>query len=356
MDKLLHRVRGMVERGERISAADCRGLFDLHNLNDFSKLARIVRERRYGKDVLLRAAEVFEYKGEHPELFLSEMETVADPTTLELVVKPIWKGDDSVGAWLERFAAFGQHSRLVTVSLDTKFIACVLEVGEQSVGEFLTAVRELLPVWLSGSGAEVFDDRWRAEFAVGAVSSERWLAIHQVAHEIGMKTGAAITYHNGWNPDLYVAHLDTLRSLQDKTGGFQSFTPMGFHDTHPDARYLATPSGGTTLKVTAICRLFLDNIPHVVTAPNLGDPEISWTALSYGADAVDPTIYPSDLSYMDTTSSLTSDGELLVLADGSAKKERSLTLDQVEDRIYEARWNPIAVASNFERLAIEEIS
>ncbi len=57
MDKLLHRVRGMVERGERISTADCRGLFDLHNLNEFSKLARVVRERRYGKDAFYRAAQ-----------------------------------------------------------------------------------------------------------------------------------------------------------------------------------------------------------------------------------------------------------------------------------------------------------
>ncbi len=101
---------------------------------------------------------------------------------------------------------------------------------------------------------------------------------------------------------LHVAHLDMLCSLQDKTNGFQSFTPMGFTILHPDARYLATPPGGTTLKVTAICRLFLDNIPHVVTAPGLGDPEISWTALSYGADTIDAVIRPDDLTSIDNNS------------------------------------------------------
>ncbi len=298
----------------------------------------------------------FAYNGEDPELFLSEMETVAEMHLPELVVKPRWKDGDSVEGWLERFTAFGKSSRLITVSLDTRFIACVLETGEQSAGEFLKSVRTHLPVWLSGSGAELFNDAWRTRYAVDVVSSERWLAIHQAAHENGMKTGAAMTYHNGWDPDLYVAHLDMLRSLQDKTNGFQSFTPMGFHDTHPDARYLATPSGGTTLKVTAICRLFLDNIPHVVTAPGLGDPEISWTALSYGADTIDAVIRPDDLTSIDNNSGLNSDGELVVLADGSVRKENTLTLDKIEDRIYEAHWNPVAVTSNFERLVIERIS
>ena len=352
MDKLLHRVRGKVERGERISTADCRGLFDLYNLNDFSKLARVVRERRYGKDTLYRAAEVFEYRGEAPDLFFSEMETVAAPDTPELVLRLIWSKGVSADVWLEQCRAFTNTSRRVTVELDALFMAEMNEAGEKKTDEFLTALKALLPVWISGNRAELFDDTWRAAFSADAVSSERWLAVHQNAHELGMKTGASMLYHSNWNPDLYVAHLDMLRSLQDKTGGFISFVPVGFHDSSPDARYLATPSGGTTLKMTAISRLFLDNIPHIVTAPGLGDPEISWAALSYGADTVDALIRPGDRINTD----LTAGNELMVLSDGGGKKQDRLTLGQIEDRIYEAQWNPIAINSNFERLLIEEIS
>lgn len=352
MDKLLHRVRGKVERGERISTADCRGLFDLHNLNDFSKLARVVRERRYGRDALYRAAEVFEYRGEDPDLFFSEMDTVAAPDTPDLVLRLISKGGVSAEGWLERCRTFTKAPRHITAELDARFVAEIVEAGEKKAGEFLTALKSLMPVWISGNGAELFNDTWRAAFSPDAVSAERWLAVHQGAHELGMKTGASMLYHSGWNPDLYVAHLDMLRSLQDKTGGFVSFVPVGFHDSSPDARYLATPSGGTTLKMTAISRLFLDNIPHIVTAPGLGDPEISWAALSYGADTVDALIRPGDRIHTDVSAG----NELFVLSDGGGKKRDGLTLGQIEDRIYEAQWNPIAVNSNFERLLIEEIS
>ena len=355
MDRLLHRVRGMVERGERISVEDCRGLFALHNLNEFSKLARIVRERRYGKEAFYKATEVFEYTGEHPELFLSEMETVADPHASELLLKPVWSDKIGVDIWLERFAAFGRSSQPVRLCLDGLFITRASENEAHDARSLLASVSKILPVLVSGKGAELFNDSWRTEYSPEAISSERWLAVHQAAHEAGLKSGAAMTYYNGWEPDLYVAHLQTLRSLQDRTGGFLEFTPMGFNDTRPDAVYPGTPTGGMTLKVTAISRLFLDNIPHITAVPALGDPEIAWAALDYGADTVDRTIQRQDLSSLQDKNAQ-SGSELVVLPESSSNNQNKLALEFIEDRMYEARWNPVPVNSNYERLATEEIS
>lgn len=358
MDKLIHRVRALVERGERLSAADCRGLFDLHDLNEFSKLSRIPRERRYGKDAFYRAVDVFEYRGEHPDLFFSEVETVASEHAAERVIKPVWKAGYSLEQWLERFRgiAAASSSRPVSSRLTAGFVAQLAEENGIKAGDILSAIRPLLPVRLSGEGGELFNDEWRAGYAPAAISSERWLAVHQAAHEIGIPSDAAMTYHTGWNPDLYVAHLETIRSLQEKTGGFGSFVPMAFHDTHPDARFLAVPTASTTLKITAIARLFLDNIPHIVAAPGMSDPEIAYVALSYGADTIDPTVHPSDLESLKAEAGISSGGELIVLSEEDTGREnKKLALPKVEEQIVEARWKPVPVDQAFERIAIEEI-
>lgn len=360
MDKLIHRVRGLVERGERLSAADCRALFDLHDLNEFSRLSRIVRERRYGKDAFYRAVEVFEYRGEHPDLFFSELETVASGHAAELALKPVAREGLGPEQWLERLrgiaAAAAASSRFVSLRPSAGFVAGLAGSEGKKAGEILSVLREAIPVRLSGNGAELFDEAWRARYAPGAVDAERWLAVHQAAHEIGMKTDAAMTFHTGWDPAPYAAHLETLRTLQDRTGGFHAFVPTAFHDTDPDARYRAVPSASMILKTTAIARLFLDNIPHIIAAPGMNDPELSYVALSYGADTIDPSIRPSDLESMHERTALSADGGLPVLSDGNAKSnEGKLALPNVEERIIEARWKAVPVDGAFERIAIEEI-
>ncbi|MGE3802768.1 MAG: hypothetical protein AB7H80_17265, partial [Candidatus Kapaibacterium sp.] len=321
MDKLLHRVRGLVERGERISAKDCRRLFDLNNLNDFSQLGRIVRERKYGRDAFFRAAERVEYRGEHPELFLSEVETLAPEGAVEFLVKVAWREGESLDSWRERFRLFAASSLPITLSLSATFLTKAVEGSAITVSSLLKELADHLPIILSADDALLFDEEWRAKHQAGEISGERWLAVHSEAHELGLKTDGGMTFHTPWNPDLYVSHLDTLRSLQDKTEGFRTFAPMAWHDSDPDARYLATPTASTFLKVVTISRLFLDNIPHIVVPPGMSDPELSYVALSYGADTIDSTLRPADLLPMEKPTTITSGGELQVLSDGERREE-----------------------------------
>lgn len=352
MDKLLHRVRGLVERGERISTKDCRSLFDLNNLNDFSQLGRIVRERRYGRDAHFRAAERVEYRGENPELFLSEVETLAPDGAVEFLVKVQWREGETFDVWRERFKAFSASSLPVTLSVTATFLAHAAVNSGMTVANLLSELREIIAVALSGEDALLFDEEWRTAHQVGEISGERWLAVHSEAHQLGLKSGAGMTFNTSWDPDLYVSHLDLLRSLQDKTEGFRTFTPMAWHDSDPDARYLATPSASTLLKVVTISRLFLDNIPHIVAPPGMSDPELAYVALSYGADTIDSTLRPGDLLSVESNSAITSGGELQVLSDGERREESKLSLGTVEERIVEARFRPVPVLSSGERMEL----
>lgn len=358
MDKLLHRVRGLVERGERVSSADCRALFDVHDLNEFSKLGRIVRERRYGKDAFYRSVESFEFHGGDPAHFLSEVVATASDDAAEIAIKPASNLDEGLRFWLDRFGAFASpgssESRQIFILLTARFVTRLAEREGMSATRVLSSIREIVPVRLSGAGGELFDDEWRGRYLPGGITSERWLAVHQAGHEIGLRSDATMTFHTGWNPDLYVVHLETLRGLQDRSGGFHGFAPMAYHDTHPDTRYRATPTAAMTLKITTISRLFLDNLPHVIALPGIGDPELSYVALGYGADTIDPSVRPSDLEGMRDDASASGAGELPILSHENPNGANKLALSIVEDRIREARWRPIPVNGEFERIPTME--
>ena len=352
MNKLIHRVRGLVERGERISSEDCRKLFDVHDLNEFSGLGRLVRERRYGLNAHFRVSETFRYHGEHPELFLSEIETLGPEDAVEFLLKVEWREGDDVASWQERFRAFAEVSLPVIISLPARFVLAAAESGGKSTREVLKEWGEILPVILSGHDALLFDEEWRNKHAGDSITAERWLALHEGAHEIGMKTEAGMVYHSSFDPDYYVAHLDLLRSLQDKTGGFRSFAPMAWHDNDAEVRYLASPSAALTLKTITISRLFLDNVPHITTSPGLTDPETSYIGLSYGADTIDPTLRPEDLQPSSGGREAGSGNELVVLSEGEVTEDKRLGLGMIEERIIEARFRPVPVIGSGEVLEL----
>ncbi len=91
-------------------------------------------------------------------------------------------------------------------------------------------------------------------------------------------------------PEHRIDHLDRLRRLQDKTGGFNAFIPLKFR-----ARGNEMSSCGETgivddMRTLAISRIFLDNFPHVKAYWPMYGIDATEMALSFGADDVDGTI------------------------------------------------------------------
>ena len=60
-----------------------------------------------------------------------------------------------------------------------------------------------------------------------------------------------------------VDHMLRARALQDETGGFQAFIPLAFHPDNNRMEKLPAPTAADTLRVHAVARLLLDNVPHV---------------------------------------------------------------------------------------------
>src|SRR5205085_11457637 len=90
-----------------------------------------------------------------------------------------------------------------------------------------------------------------------------WTATHRAAHSIGLKSTATMLYGHLERAEHRVDHVLRLRALQDETGGFQAFIPLAFHPANTALSHLPGPSGRLDLRVTAVSRLLLDNVPHV---------------------------------------------------------------------------------------------
>ncbi len=133
---------------------------------------------------------------------------------------------------------------------------------------------------ITGGGAEIFSPRIRKQLGCeGKISGERWLEIMETAHRHGISSNACILYGAGETPDERLEHLEKIRAVQGRTGGFTHILPFAF--SAPD--YPAT-TGYDDLKMIALCRLYLDNFTHVRAYWSHLGLKGAQMALVFGAD------------------------------------------------------------------------
>ncbi len=150
---------------------------------------------------------------------------------------------------------------------------------------------------LPGGGAEIFHPEIREKICADKVNAEGWLHIHETAHALGMHTNATMLYGHIENYFHRVDHLERLRSLQDKTGGFNTFIPLKFRNKNNDLSHVPESTTVEDMRLYAISRLYLDNFPHIKAYwPMLGR-EKAQLSLSFGVNDIDGTIDDSTKIY-----------------------------------------------------------
>ena len=143
---------------------------------------------------------------------------------------------------------------------------------------------------LPGGGAEIFHPEIRTQICEDKVDANGWLAIHQSAHELGMHSNATLLYGHVEQYWHRIDHMERLRQLQDKTGGFNTFIPLKFRNKDNDMSHVAESSIIEDLKMYAVSRLYLDNFPHIKAYwPMLGRQNAQLT-LNFGVNDIDGTI------------------------------------------------------------------
>ena len=162
-------------------------------------------------------------------------------------------------------------------------------------------LRELMDAGLDslpGGGAEIFAERVRKKICHDKCDADRYLAIHRIAHQLGMPTNVTMLYGHIETMGERVDHMLRARTLQDETGGFQAFIPLAFHPDNNQMRKLPAPSGTDTLRVHAVARLMCDNIPHIKAFWIATGVELAQASLWFGVDDLDGTVQEEKIYHM----------------------------------------------------------
>ncbi|MDD2567876.1 MAG: dehypoxanthine futalosine cyclase [Thiovulaceae bacterium] len=176
-------------------------------------------------------------------------------------------------------------------SIEIDFIA---KVSRISVEEVLTRLHAKGLASIPGAGAEILSDKVRDIIAPKKIDSEVWIDIHRKAHKLGIKSTATMMYGTVESDEDIIEHLDMIRRLQDETGGFRAFIMWSFQGKNTELLRLIPdmpkPSSNRYLRLLAVARLYLDNVPNIQSSWVTQGPYIGQAALLFGANDLGSTM------------------------------------------------------------------
>jgi cyclic dehypoxanthinyl futalosine synthase len=168
-------------------------------------------------------------------------------------------------------------------ALSADEILHIAKVSELTIDQVLGRLIEAGMDSLPGGGAEILVDHVRHRIARLKSSTDQWLDVHRAAHRLGIPSSCTMMFgvRESWSDRL--EHLERLRQLQDETGGFTAFITWPYQQGTLSLRRGNT-SSAEYLRVQALARLFLDNIPHLQSSWVTQGPSVGQIALDFGAD------------------------------------------------------------------------
>jgi len=137
---------------------------------------------------------------------------------------------------------------------------------------------------IPGGGGEILVDRVRERISPLKCNSDAWLEVMQTAHELGLNSSATMMFGHVETIEDRIEHLQRLRDQQDKSGGFTAFICWTFQPENTGLKVDRPTGVAEYLRMQALARIFLDNIPNIQSSWVTQGPEIGQVALKYGAN------------------------------------------------------------------------
>ncbi len=189
------------------------------------------------------------------------------------------------------------HTKYPTITIhgfsaiEIDFIA---KVSRISVTQVLRRLHAKGLASIPGAGAEILSDKVRDIIAPKKIDSEIWVDIHRQAHKLGIKSTATMMYGTVESDEDIIEHFDMVRNLQDETGGFRAFIMWSFQGQNTKLLELMPNMQKQTpnryLRLLAVARLFLDNVPNIQSSWVTQGPYIGQLALNFGANDLGSTM------------------------------------------------------------------
>lgn len=166
----------------------------------------------------------------------------------------------------------------------------IFKKAKVSYEEGMRMIKESGVDSLPGGGAEIFHPEIREQIAGDKCTGEQWLRMHEIWHELGMRSNATMLYGHIEQYKHRIHHLEQLRQLQDKTVGFQTFIPLKFRNQDNEMSHIPESTVIEDLKNYAVSRIYLDNFDHIKAYWPMIGRNIAQLSLSFGVDDLDGTI------------------------------------------------------------------
>ncbi|MEZ4316850.1 MAG: aminofutalosine synthase MqnE [Myxococcota bacterium] len=311
-----------VEAGERLTFDDARRLYDVPDLAAVGGLADVVRERLHGdvswfnRNLHINATNVCEatcifcsfsrletgQPGAYTMSFAEAVGRVAalrDAFITEVHIVNGLNPDLPFDYYPDLLRALkAERPDLHIKGFTAVEIHYYAEKYDMSVAQVLEHLHAAGLDSMPGGGAEIFADRARKKLCHDKVDSDSWLDIHRTAHRMGFRTNATMLFGSIETIDERIDHMDRLRSLQDETGGFQTFIPLKFHNENNRLRNVAETTGLDCLRTLAIARLYLDNFAHIKAYWPMMGVQVAQLAQAFGVSDIDGTVREERIYHM----------------------------------------------------------
>ena len=151
-----------------------------------------------------------------------------------------------------------------------------VELTGMSLSDYLCMLRDNGLGTLPGTAAEILDDDVRFVLSRNKLSTQQWKEIVRTAHRCGIRSTSTLMYGHVETPVHWVNQLQLLREIQDETGGFTEFVPLGFvhQNTLLFQQGIARP--GPTLAE----HLKIHALARIVLAGAIDNIQVSWVKLN----------------------------------------------------------------------------
>lgn len=364
LDNSLRQIAVKVQNQERITDEECLVLFEKGELPFVGALANYIAQRLHGQKVYFNRnfhieptnvciftcnfcsySRQYKHRDDGWELSMEQMLDIVKKYDGQPVTEVHIVGGVHPKMNLEFFCELLSKIRehrpdlhlkgFTAVELDYMFRKAKLTV-EEGMQKLKDAGLQSLP----GGGAEIFAPEVREQICPDKVDGTGWLEIHEMAHKLGMHSNATMLYGHVETYEHRIDHMSRLRSLQDKTGGFNCFIPLKFRNSGNDMSHIPESSVIEDMRLYAIARIYMDNFRNLKAYwPMLGRQNAQLT-LSFGVNDLDGTIddttkiYSMAGSEEQTPSMSTEDICDLITAVGKVPVERDTLYNEI--KVYEA--------------------
>jgi cyclic dehypoxanthinyl futalosine synthase len=318
---MLDRIAARLDAGERLPREEGRWLLTEAPLLALGQLAQSVRFRRHPEPAVTFAVDTnpnytnvcvtdcqfcaFYRKPGDPDAYTLTVEEVMarlEPAVARGATTVLLQGGHNPALPLDYYVDLVRETRRRFPAVLPHFftaseIQTMAQVSGLPIRDVLARLRDAGQRTLPGGGAEVLSTRVRRRISPKKGGPDAWLEVHREAHRAGLRSTATMMYGHVEQPDDVLDHLDAVRDLQDETGGFTAFVPWSFKPGNTLLekwiKHYAGPNA--YLRMLAVARCYLDNVPHVQASWFSEGKKAGQVALHFGADDWGGTLFEENV-------------------------------------------------------------